>query len=118
MLLTLGGTACAGGTAARAWLAADAPVELTVEADRVTVTPRGDVRLNGQLPPALEYADGAVARLALGARVDDDAYFAAAASGPPAATTARPVRLRISFCRSGEALCRSQVFPLNGRAPA
>lgn len=115
-VLILGGVACTGHPARDASLGPDAPVRLTIAPGRVTVAPLGDVRLNALLPPALEYADGAVARLDEGARVEEGAYFAGAAAGAPPATRAAPVRLRVSYCRRGESLCRSQQFPLSTRS--
>jgi hypothetical protein len=93
------------------------PLHLTVVAQgpdtRLNLIASPELRINAQVKPALELADGTVLRFDSGSLTADSAYFAA----PP--TTLLPghhtrVRgtLRASVCALGELVCRSITVKL------
>ncbi|MBA3343926.1 MAG: hypothetical protein H0T44_01290 [Gemmatimonadales bacterium] len=92
------------------------PVSLvaTSHGGRATLAavPGPGVRINAQVAPALELNGGTVLRLTQGRMTSDSAYFAE----PPWALRRQsgPVRgiLRISYCRTDEALCRAVALPV------
>lgn len=81
----------------------------------LTAVPAPGVRINAQVAPAIELSGGSVLRLPHGRMTSDSAYFAE----PPWAVRPQsgPVRgiLRISYCRTDEALCRVVALPVELR---
>jgi hypothetical protein len=79
----------------------------------LTVVPAGDLRINARVPPAVELAAGGVVRLVRGRVSPDSSYFLE----PPweVRPSGVPIRgrLRVSFCRPDEAVCRSAQLPVN-----
>lgn len=116
MLLVLTAAGCAPSEHQADWhLAADAPVLLVADAqvDSIRVIPRRRAKLNALLPPALEWADGRILRLAEGRITSDSAYFASPPSAArPADWSDAPSQLRLSWCSATEALCRTTVHPI------
>jgi hypothetical protein len=83
------------------------------DVDSIRVIPRHRAKLNALLPPALEWADGRLLRLAHGQLTPDSAYFASPPSAArPADWSDAPARLRVSWCSESEALCRTTVHPI------
>jgi hypothetical protein len=79
----------------------------------LVVFPAGDLRINARVPPAIELAAGGVVRLVRGRVSTDSSYFLE----PPweVRPSGVPIRgtLRVSFCRPGEAVCRSAQLPVD-----
>jgi len=96
---------------------AAAPVNLQARSHRgeaiLAVIPAGDLRINARVPPAIELAAGGVVRLVRGRISTDSSYFLE----PPweVRPSGVPIRgtLRVSFCRPGEAVCRSAQLPVD-----
>ena len=103
-------TACGDSLAA-------APVDLQARSRGgeavLAVVPAGDLRINAQVPPAIELAAGRVVRLVRGRVSLDSSYFLE----PPweVRPSGVPIRgtLRVSFCRPDEAVCRSTQLPVD-----
>ncbi len=85
-------------------------VELAFGADsvRVMISVEPGARVNALLPPVIEATDGRRFILRAPTVTEDSAYFVERASATVARSTL-PIRgkLRTSFCRSDERLCRS-----------
>ena len=79
----------------------------------LAVVPAGDLRINARVPPAIELAGGGVVRLVRGRVSLDSSYFLE----PPweVRPSGVPIRgrLRVSFCRPDEAVCRSAQLPVD-----
>jgi hypothetical protein len=79
----------------------------------LAVVPAHDLRINARVPPALELAAGRVVRLARGSVSKDSSYFLE----PPWEVRPPGVpirgRLRVSFCRADETVCRSVMLPVD-----
>ena len=77
--------------------------------------PAADVRINARVAPAIELRGGSVLRLTQGRMTSDSAYFAE----PPWAVRPQNGRIRglmrISYCRTDEALCRAVALPVDLR---
>jgi len=81
----------------------------------VAVIPAADFRINARVPPALELDHGPVVRLTAGRVLPDSSYFVEPPWGVwPGGDRLRGV-LRVSFCRSSEALCRTAAIPVDLR---
>lgn len=103
-LAALGALACAPAQAA-------APV--TIHAGvrdgqpALSAEPGAGVRLNARVPPALELPDGRILRLTNGAITPDSAYYTEAPWTRRPASLPSTATLRVSYCRTDEALCRT-----------
>jgi hypothetical protein len=105
------------------WLVACSPAPPVTLVPRdgssaLAVVPAAGVRINARVPPALEFADGSIVRLDRGALTTDSAYFAE----PPWASVGASLtaaRLRVSYCRFDEPVCRTTVIAaVTGRPTA
>jgi hypothetical protein len=83
----------------------------------LAVVPSAGVRLNARLPPTLELLDGRLLQVTNGITTADSAYFAE----PP--WTVRPddlsgtTRLRVSYCRTDESVCRTATWSVRTPKP-
>lgn len=79
----------------------------------LALTPADDLRINARVAPAIELATGGIVRLERGRVSMDSSYFLE----PPwqVRPSRGPIRgtLRVSFCRPGEAVCRSARLPVD-----
>lgn len=76
----------------------------------LAVVPAAGVRINARLPPALEFADGSNVRIDRGALTTDSAYFTEAPWGPVSPGSLEGAKLRVSYCRFDEPVCRTTVI--------
>jgi hypothetical protein len=78
----------------------------------LAVVSAGDLRINARVPPAIELTAGGIVGLVRGRISMDSSYFLE----PPweVRPPGVPIRgmLRVSFCRPGEAVCRSAMLPV------
>jgi hypothetical protein len=79
----------------------------------LVVVPARDLRINARVPPALELESGGIVRLARGRVSPDSSYFLESPweVRPPGV----PIRgrLRVSYCRRVETVCRSVTLPVD-----
>lgn len=80
------------------------------EGTRLRLVPAAGARINAQVRPALERADGSIVRFDSPSLTADSAYF----TEPPEALVTGPTAGRIvaSVCPSGEYVCRPVIFDI------
>ncbi len=83
------------------------------------VFPAAGVQINAHQAPALELGGDSVIRIDRGSVTRDSAYFAEPPWAPRRTSFSGTARLRVSYCRTREAVCQSerltvQVEPSSG----
>lgn len=78
----------------------------------LAVVPAGDLRINARVPPTIELAAGGMIRVARGRVSEDSSYYLEAPweLRPPVAIRGT---LRVSYCRSGESVCRAATLAVD-----